>query len=394
MVLGVVAVAAVLIVSFAVLLGPGSPGGGGGTTAVSSSTALGSAQQSLPSGGPWNLIEADGYNFWNATSIPYDINGTLTIPNCTLALPSAPPRSIEFPAYRGNLSDGNASVWLMLFGNPETGSVAESLVVGGAATWLVTISGGPNCLFHQLAVNATQAAPTVDSPAAAHAIYESGAAGYLAQYPSGISLTMLYYASAGASSWLFEYTPCGGGPGQETTGPEFGTGFSAVVDGSTGVVTVASEVGVDCEGNVTTVPIGTVLSLGPVSESQGAGTTGTIASQGCASGDYCYVVAIAGVSGAVTPQDLQLSVDDSSGATSAAPQGYAILGPGGAVLVYSTGPQETLWSDGTGSPTSSLTALDTVMVDMGTSDPVGLGYFLLVHGAGPYGDSTESISLP
>jgi len=63
------------------------------------------------------------------------------------------------------------------------------------------------------------------------------------------------------------------------------------------------------------------------------------------------------------------------------------------VLVSSFGNPSLFWATGTGNGTSQLLAGMTVVVDMGTSSPIGSGYVLEAEGLGSY-SGTVLVSLP
>jgi hypothetical protein len=74
--------------------------------------------------------------------------------------------------------------------------------------------------------------------------------------------------------------------------------------------------------------------------------------------------------------------------------GFAVLSAAGQVLVYETGPFESQWTSGVGSPSTLLTSGMTITVDMGTADPAGGNWFLSVTGTGPFAGSGLGVGLP
>jgi len=196
-------------------------------------------------------------------------------------------------------------------------------------------------------------------------------------------------------TWQFTYSPCGF-IGLNSTGPTSGEAFLASVNASSGAVLSAKPQEIDCQQNLSAPPpsIFSALSLQNPELVVGTGTGGTIPSQGCTSGDYCYELIVGNATSMVEPQDFSLSVDNSTGEPSTIPTGFAILSPAGQVIVYSLGDAEMSWADGVGNATTPLEWGSMIWIDMGTTNPAGQDYFLQVQGQGPYADSAAGYSLP
>ena len=167
------------------------------------------------------------------------------------------------------------------------------------------------------------------------------------------------------------------------------------MNATTGMVMGAYQQSTDCVPSPYTGPPGIyqAVTFGPASVEVGPGAGGTLASQGCASGDYCYALPVQQAQMNVTPNDMALWVQNRTGVPSLVPRGFAFSNPQGQVLVYSTGSVESTWTAATGTGTTLLVAGDTLEIDMGSTDPVGLGYGLNIQGEGPYANSGEGFGL-
>ena len=151
-------------------------------------------------------------------------------------------------------------------------------------------------------------------------------------------------------------------------------------------------------------PIGTAFTAGSATPSTCA-TGNTYAAKGCLAGDYIYTLSIA--SSTVTFGSVQFEVKDSAGGVVALPAGvggFSVLTITEAVAAQSGPASATMAMTGTfatypGTPplataSTSLTTLYTIVIDMGTTSPAGLGYTFVVLGIGSYSGSTAAVSLP
>jgi hypothetical protein len=172
---------------------------------------------------------------------------------------------------------------------------------------------------------------------------------------------------------LFGYPPSSG----------FGYEFNAEIDATSGKVIPVTVWNSTC-GMSRYGTLGLSVELGYLY--QGTGSGGTIASQGCTSGDFCYSVYIAGSYDNVTPADFSMSVWNmsNSGATFDGTVGFSILNASGAVIVYSLGSVENQWTSGVGDSDTLLTAGMSFTVDMGTVNPSGGSWALALTGEGDY----------
>ncbi|MGI0129119.1 MAG: hypothetical protein ACREDE_01690 [Thermoplasmata archaeon] len=314
--------------------------------------------------------------------------------------PKVIPSYLEFPAYRGSLSGGTAVVWLLEYQDAASDSEASVIVTDGVVTEAVTLTG-PDCPISIAGIGPIPLG-AVDSSTAAQSIDGAGANNFLATNRSGTTLLMSLFGSFSqipsqlSPTWTFDYTPCSGLLTGNTSGPANAVGFVGTVNARTGVVMGAYEESAGCvPGTNTTGPPGIypVLMFGPTAVEVGPGTGGTLASQGCASGDYCYTLPVQQTEMNVTPNDFALWVQNGTGVPSVVPRGYAFLDSQGQVLVYSTDSVESAWTAGVGTGTTLLVAGDTLEIDMGLADPAGLGYALNIQGEGPYAGSSEEFSL-
>ncbi len=349
----------------------------------------------LPTGS-WELTNAAGIAAWNTTSLA--LNLTAVSLQCTMNFPGgAAPTYITLPAYRGNLTSGVAPIWLLEYVDPSAG-MAAAVVDEGSPTLLFTAAGA-SCPL--VPTNVTAIPPTVvDSSVAAQALAVAGAASYLAANPSGISLIMDLVAGLPAAlggtnpQWVFSYTPCTGIFGGNVSGPANATAFSGIVNATTGAVKQARPLPYSCQNIPPSPPLASVFALGSAGLVTGAGTNVSLSIQGCQSGDYCYELPVVFASGGVNPADMSLEVTFSNGTLEAGVVGYAITNGTGQVLLYSYGAAESSWSTGAGTPTQPYVAGDAIWVDMGPSNPTGLGLLLGVTGLGLYSNSTYYSVLP
>lgn len=403
----IVVVAAVAVSVLLIVIGFGgirSPGARSSRTALTFGQANDLALRQLGPGS-WSIVNAFGLDLWNGTTETATAGGYP--PNCTIrSQPAVPPTELVVPAYRGDLSNGTAVVWILEYFQPTPQTLAAVLVVGGVVIELVTISG-PRC---SLLPSGLQLAPwsPVDSSVAAQALGRSGAEAFLATDRNGTSLTMSLFAPlvvngtlTSPSQWVFTYSPCSGLLQGNLTGPTNGPEFFGVVNATSGGVLNATTTTVNCQSSGTVPPpnpppaLFDVFGLSGAGVVLGPGNGGTIASQGCTSRDYCYELTVTFAEQNVSPSDMAISVvNGSSALPSPVPRGYAFLDPSGRVLVYSLGSSASSWTNGTANETTPLTAGDRLMIDMGSVQPAGLGYVLELQGEGPYSTSGETVTLP
>jgi hypothetical protein len=359
--------------------------------AVAFSMARAAATQAAPAG-PWLLLAAVGLALANETTLPINLT---TGNNCTIRSLSGPiPSSLSLPSFHGNFTNGLAPAWDLEYGQSASASLLEVLVVGGVAKLVVELSGtgciGVNTFFEPLPSN------VVDSPIAVAAAAAAGGEAFLQAHPTGVSeeMALLSFNSSGSRSgpeWAVSYSTCspfliGTGSGAP------GATFDAAVNATTGAVLPGTPTTLSC-GGPPPPAIGNALQPGIPTLIRGAGTGGTLASQGCTSGDYCYVTPLRAVSDNVTPGDFSMNVTNGTGSEFPA-VGFAITNAAGEVVVYSAGPFEASWTPGAGDAATLLTTSMSISVDMGTADPSGGLWTVNLTGIGPFTDSAEGWSLP
>jgi hypothetical protein len=391
----VIAVPVILVLSI-IFLGVLGGGGGPSGAAVSFSSARHVAGQAVPNDGTWNLSDAVGLDLANSTTEP--LNLTSVPANCTVSSLSGPlPTSVTFPSFQGNLSSGLARVWELGYLQPSTHSELVVIVTGGAVGLALELSG-PNCLVGDAGASVGVISTNViDSPTAASAVAAVGGLAFLHAHSSGVYLQMLLFPSDGqlgavSDEWDFAYSTC---PSLSVSGAEpTGASFNAEVNATTGLVVPGSVSNGTCGGSFSqTNTIGSALHPGFPTLTVGPGTGGTLASQGCTSGDYCYPVPIDSVSENVTPGDFDMKVTSAVNESGVPVVGYSITTASGQVVVYETGSVEDEWTDGTGNSSTLLTAGMVITVDVGTANPSGTSLFLTLTGTGAFSNSAEGLSL-
>jgi len=388
-VIAVVVVLGVILalVAAGVFSSTGSSRGGANPTYSGASAAAGPVAGAV-SGGPWSLVAAAGID----TPVGATTNAsTTTSSNCTFTPLGAGKlgTTLHIPAYHGQFSAGASPFWGLIYIDNSTQQVLLVAVLNGTALALATGSGSCTQTFGSL-----QAIPSnvVDSSTAAPAAWNDGGSAFVTAH-SSLTLTMEMGLVGGGSfgglpigpTWVVTYSPCSafGVGGPSGTQPE----FIALIDALTGAITTATATTTVCGAGSVATPLGTVLALGNPTLLSTLNNTA-----GCASGDYCYHVTVE-AAGPLTPDDLSLSVNSSTGALVSGVRGFAFLTLSGQVLVSSFGNPSLFWATGTGNGTSQLLAGMTVVVDMGTSSPIGSGYVLEAEGLGSY-SGTVLVSLP
>jgi hypothetical protein len=397
----VVAVAAALVLSGLLLSGlvgssGASSGGGNGTTF---STARGVADQFASEHGTWDLLEGVGFALPNATQYPLTpptVNATCMFTAFVGTLPT----NLTFPAFTGSLTSGAAPVWLFGYYAPGVGNELAIFEVEGSIAEAVDLTAG--CTGGILTHVTTTPTSVVDSSVAVAAAAAAGGTAFLSAHPTGVELTMillggflLVNGSTSWPTWSISWSTCSALYG--VSPPSSGDTFSAAVNGTTGVVVPSSPTNSTCGSTVPPPPgnnIGNALLVGVPNLYVGAGTGGTVPSQGCTSGDYCYSVSILSATMNITPADFTMSVVNfTTGQTAPVAVGFAILDVSNEVIVSSPGPTESAWTPGVGNATTLLAAGMTFTVDLGTKDPSAANYGLVFTGQGPFADSSLGLTL-
>jgi hypothetical protein len=386
----VVSVALVLVLGLA-LIGIFGGSSYGATPAVTFSSARNTSTQASPAGA-WALDSAIGIDLANATTVPLNWSAEA---NCTVTSYSGTlPNSITIPSFGGNLTSGVAPEWVFGYIQPSNGAELEVLVTGGVATLVYELSGARcgETLPGFTGIPST----VVDSPSAVAAASAAGAEAFLEAHPTGVSAEMglIDFIGEGMRSapmWDIIYTTCTpvlGPNSTETPGSE----FSVEVNATTGIVAPGSVQTGACGGSTSTTPIGQALTLGFPTLVQGSGSGGTVASQGCASGDMCYELSIEAAADNVTPGDFDVAIESST--DSLYPSvGFAITNAQGEVVVYAMGSEETSWTSAFGTSDTLLTSQMTIVADVGTTPPTGTGWTLELIGTGPFANSEIGYGL-
>jgi hypothetical protein len=151
------------------------------------------------------------------------------------------------------------------------------------------------------------------------------------------------------------------------------------------------------------IPIGTAFAAGnPIVEQCPTGYI--FANNGCNAGDYTYTLTIEASS--VEFGSVLFSVKTSVGTyytVLPSPGGFSIAGVAGNVEaqtnttqmgneLWMTSGWSTYWS-GVG-PTYPLTSVDVILIDVGLSNPTGMGLTFVVTGTGNYTGTTAPLVLP
>ncbi len=357
-------------------------------------------------GNGWSLVAAYGFDSsqpggasvatswsigWGCTASP--VNASPVAP-----LLSAPPDSPVRPA-------GTAPWWgLIYYQNSSLSSSGELLLVqvtDGRAAPVGIFSGACTSAFANL-----EPIPTSvdDSPGVVATAQSLGGASFLSHDPNASVLMELTGPSRGellgaAAIWQISYNNCGlldyggwqvGGISQ----------FQATIGGAAGNYLDGVNSTETCASLTAPVPfdVNASLALGAPTLTLAADAGTTLENQGCGMGDFCYQIPL-NVTATVlnstgylffTPEDFQLEVLATATAPLTSVVGYEISGLADNcgvncvgqsprfVRAWSVGAVEGVWS---GAPASYIDwGISTLWIDMGTTNPAGLGYALEISG--------------
>ena len=412
--MGIVVVVVVVIVVLALLFSGAIPGfklgsSSSSTPSVTSfKTALSTANSTASSrGGSWVAIAAVGVDSVKPLAPPSNIAGLLGL-SCPVTNQSSSVPSL--PAYSGSYSSGDQTGWIFFLFQSSSSTLLLLLVIGSSTTTLGTIVGA-SC-FSSAFDYFTGASGVIDSPAATSAV-ASDASSFLSTYStassvlffiSGYSITEGTQTFTSAATWTVDYTNC-------SINATSGTGseFSATVNGTAGTVTTNGGVrAIACDQfsisptqQSKSTPLGSALSMGSPTLTTGTSSTNSI---GCRTGDYCYDVLVEQASAGLTFSAVGLEVKTVTGVpytgtvslafdsidTDSAATVPAIC----AADVCNDGGSTTGWTFGTGySGSTPITTVMHVVVDMGTSNPVGQGFELVAIGQAAF-SGTVAVNLP
>lgn len=397
-----IAIALLLVLALLALGSPSSSSSGGSSAGVPFSSARSTGGSLAASaGGTWELLDASGLDLPNATTVPLSLSNISA--NCTVTFLGGGtlPSSLTIPRFTGNLTSGDSPEWELDYLEPATLSLIAVAVTEGSVALALEISG-PHCLPSNASAEASIPAGVVDSTVAASAVAAAGATAFLTAHPNGVSLEMdlfpftlggLEPSGPGAPAWWFDFSTCPLLSASSNGTEPSGVTFDATVNATTGGLVPGSSTTGACGGSSTPPEgIGSALGFGiPTLERGPPG--GTLGSQGCTSGDYCYSLEIIAASDGVTPGDFDVEVLSSSNNTLFPAVGYAITSVAGQVLVVENGSVEDQWSPVAGSSTTLLTAGMTLVVDMGRANPSAGQFLLELTGTGPFANSGEGISF-
>jgi flagellin-like protein len=155
-------------------------------------------------------------------------------------------------------------------------------------------------------------------------------------------------------------------------------------------------------------PIGSAFAAGNPTPSQNGGAA---ASSTCAAGtttvtgaikaaDYIYTLTVE--SSTVTMSSVLLQVKTATGAFAATATGFYVVNIAGNVAACVTGAtgsmsstlQFTYPTAAGATAATPLTTVYTIVIDMGTANPTGLGYTFDAAGQGSYSGTTGALNLP
>ena len=313
--------------------------------------------------------------------------------------------SVSVASYTGNYSNGEPSAWLFEYSNASGRALLAIQVVGGVATEIgVAVGSGcslPLSTFHPLpsgVVDSAQVATTL--------LGDPDVEEFLHNYTTANASFALVNPSTGTSRppsafWTVQYTACGL---LDLSSPvsSHATGGSVLVAVNATLGTIISTAyqppTASCAGGTMLIPIGTAFASGnPVLGQCPSGDTYSL--DGCQAGDYTYTLTIEASSVTLSSVLFEVTTATGGGDTLASDGGFSILNITNGVVAQSS-PSLTLhmvdpWNtyNAPAGPATSLTPLDTIEVDVGTSNPTGTGLSFVVLGTGAY-TGTTTTSLP
>jgi len=379
----VIAVAAIVVVSLALTgvlpLFPAASSTSYTAQAFSPAVSAANNVSASTPGGPWSLRGVQGAD----TTIPTSIQvGS----NCGFQSGSG---TESFGSYTGNYSNGELDSWTFLYENPGN---TQFLVVednGGHAS-AVGVSSS-NCDQNKGSVPVNPEG-VIDSPRIATTLLHNLLVErFIASNPIANSSFLLIDLGP-PTGWVWEvgYQTCQVGG----YGPFTGNDVEAIVNATTGVLNnISSATGVSsCAGHATPTAIGSVFGLFFPKEAT-CPPGDSYAVNGCQGGDAIYLVGVAYAQSVAHLGNFFLQIETSDGKVLTLSQGvggFAILnGSTDAVAESTAGPTLSMtgWTFPAGSPANNSTVLEngksSIVVDLGTSIPYGLGNFLVVNGSGP-----------
>lgn len=349
--------------------------------------------------GPWNLYAALGADVTQGYT-----NTSGVQRQCTS---SQGVGTLSVPGYTGNYSSGDFAFWYFDYFNAANTMQLTMLVADGRATEY-EVSYGPNCGSPGGGIQPIPANVLDSTQVAAALLGNASVESFLHSYSSAnASFTLLnesHGSTPAAPRWSVEYTACSLGlAGEPLSGAQaVGGSLEATVNATSGALIGGIHYegpGGLCSGAPSKAPVGSAFAAGNPRAST-CPTGDTYALNGCQAGDYVYTLSVEASS--VTLSSVLFEVEHSNGAvdTLSTPGGFSILNiSGDAVAQVSLGTALDMtnpWTTYYGSvgPTSPLTSTDTIVIDMGTSNPTGTGLLFLATGTGDYTGTTSPVALP
>jgi len=194
------------------------------------------------------------------------------------------------------------------------------------------------------------------------------------------------------------------------TSPALPATFSSAGNGTLSIFLTAPDTpGASAEANVTiepVAPIGALFAVGnPIAFTCPSGST--YAKNGCDAGDFGYTLWIE--TSLIPFGGILFEIKTPSGAILSAPgaNGFTVVNKDGEVAAQSAASTTLAMTitfqiygsspicNGASCGTSTLlTIAYSIVIDMGTNNPTGLGYYFVATGTGEYSGTTAGLSLP
>ncbi len=389
----VVAVVVIVVIVLALLLAGIIPGlhssSGPSSSGTGEASASASAQNLANSttGGPWSVFEIAGVDATVGENIP-----AANLTNASCPLQGGSVSSISVPSYTGAYSNGAPEDWLFGFDSTSAATTLLVWVHGGTASSLGELTG-TGCESKALSLP-TNLIST--STAAADAVATANGTKFVHSFSAANATYLAENRKLGSESaayWYVEFSACS---------RENYTSFDAVLNGTTGAITVANYLtSNDSSLCGAKAPLGSAFALGVTpSNPLIVGANGsTYAGDGCAATHYCYVLSVEAANPGLTVSDLNFELKTATGAvfTTPNPGGVSFLAINGSVVAQSPATA----AGGTLSVTSwalggdlQVTSILTIIIDTGlTTSPAGNGLVFEAIAVADY-TGTVSVSLP
>lgn len=361
------------------------------------------------SGGPWYAVFGAALTVPTAVLEPTtNVTSLTSSTNCTLSWPHGVPANIAIPATPSSAAVGTSAYWTIGFKN-ITNDLLIEVVSDGLASALLTIGGGSCAVIGSVLLTFPDG--MIDSPAIIAAANQAGGAAFLAGHPGASEVWGAvggesFFGLSVSPEWYVEYSSCSF-PAASGTGEI----FNATLGGTSGAVISTHTANVSCAISSLSggTPLGSTFAAGTATPPLIVGTSGTNA-EGCATGHFCYVVAIESAGSGLFAGDMNFVLETATGSTAVAGNGEGGAAAGqftiynsvtAAVVAQSAsitpGTPMYVSSWPTGSSTSQLASTMNIMIDTGipstSQSPSGTGLVFSALGVGSYLGSV-SIALP